>query len=442
MVTLVKSGKISGGLDLSDLIKSDFYSDADVDLRGFISSTMTKMFTARIIGSLWYVSFVVVLDICLQLYRHNEGVHIVESRVEGNTTCEQDTRGPGVNRVCLPERPRHTYHIQAITHYDDDKVHPPPGLEHLITEHGYKGLTKEDVMRSSLFQYEVWRTRHSNEQPSIEMILQEAAKSPGKRKRDLLDTGLTALGDDLSYTELPYDELVARENTARYTIKQLEHYGEVPAAFNLPICRSWFGQAMSGIEENDELNAPCFCDSSDPSKASKWEQPNNWTMGYTKQFIMDGEFYRMNEYGKLCHKNPDCTGEQKWKQVLGLPADEELPKEMEDAWDRCLDPGEPGGGAHPKRLEPLSSTFDLIPRTVTEEVKVIVQVGTNESVIYTIPSGAPSMTRDWVTHTTYKEFPMTAAGGVVTGTLSVPIVETRLEWVAASYPPQPTISPT
>jgi hypothetical protein len=55
MMDLVMGGKTSGGdgKNLVQLYKSGFYSDPNVDLRGFIKDTMEKYYYAKVIGSLW-----------------------------------------------------------------------------------------------------------------------------------------------------------------------------------------------------------------------------------------------------------------------------------------------------------------------------------------------------------------------------------------------------
>jgi hypothetical protein len=91
----------------------------------------------------------------------------------------------------------------------------------------------------------------------------------------------------------------------------LDHYGEVPAAVNLSVCRSWFDQAISDIKSKDHSNAPCLCDPPKRSLASPWVAPSNWTLAYTVRFIKDGKFYQMKEYGRMCAgDHHDCKEDQ------------------------------------------------------------------------------------------------------------------------------------
>jgi hypothetical protein len=296
----------------------------------------------------------------LQLNRQLEGVYIVESGVPDGLDCWKDTRGPALGRVCLEERPDHTYYLQAITHYNDDKIRYPPGMENLLAKGGFKGLTLEDFVRSSLFQDEIWRAKLKKPgDPDIQdMFEQSATEFPTDvKRRDIPDTEIDALDDFDWYVEqgLASDTL-SQAPVPEDEIRLLDHYGDIPAAVSLPICRSWYGEAISDIDDSDHNNAPCMCDAPARSLARFWTHPTNWTSAYTKRFIKDAKLYNMKEYGNMCHNHHDCKAEGGlWKDLLDLPAEIELPKEMEKAWNKCRDPK--GHGHHEPKASPSSDAL-------------------------------------------------------------------------------------
>jgi hypothetical protein len=286
----------------------------------------------------------------LQNDRQIEGTYIVESGVPDGLTCDQDTRGPAEGRVCLYERKDHAYYVQTITNYNDNKIRHPPGMKYLLGEEGFKGATLEDFVRSSLFQDEIWRLE-SEGGANIQEVFDEAIDEvpidvPTNVKRSIPVTNPVAF-DDFDWH--PKQSLQGNDSQ----IMRLDHYGDVPAAVKLPICRSWYGEAISDINSSDHSNAPCVCDPPARHLAKKWTHPSNWTRAYTKRFIKESKLYEMKEYGEMCHDHHDCEEEGGlWKDLLNLPADTELPKEMEKAWNKCRGPK--GHGHHKPEPSPLS----------------------------------------------------------------------------------------
>jgi hypothetical protein len=258
-------------------------------------------------------------------------------------TCEQDTRVPAHGRVCLKERPSHVYYMQALTHAHNNTIRYPPGMDNLLTAEGFKGLTLEDFVRSSLFQDEVWRSTFKLPgEPDAEVMLEEAAlKDPKHKTRTNLDDDIHNL-DQYSWYVDPNNEddtsmkTTNINNTDVTTI--LEHYGDIPGAVLLPVCRSWLGQALSAINSDDDSNAPCLCDPPARSLATKWKHPSNWTMAYTKRFIKDSLLYKMEGYGKMCKHHNGChETEERWGNLLNLTAEEmnSTAKSMKIAWESC-----------------------------------------------------------------------------------------------------------
>jgi hypothetical protein len=290
----------------------------------------------------------------------------VESVVPDGLNCTQDTRGPAKGRVCLEERPQHTYYLQAITHYGDEKIHYLPGIDHLNTKDAFRGLTLEEFVRSSLFQDEVWRAHYKlpDDVDIQDALSASAEESPSAERRAILDDKPDALNKFAWQTEQKQEGKVSnlRVTPDDDKIPLLDHYGDIPGAVTLPVCRSWYGEAISDINSDDHSNAPCLCDPPAQSLGRKWTHPTNWTRAYTKRFIKDSKLYEFSEYGDMCHDHHDCkeTGEM-WKDLLHLPQDEELPKKMKKAWGKCRDPK--GHGHHePKKqssLEPTSPTATI-----------------------------------------------------------------------------------
>ncbi|KAF2027833.1 hypothetical protein EK21DRAFT_114468 [Setomelanomma holmii] len=113
-------------------------------------------------------------------------------------------------------------------------------------------------------------------------------------------------------------------------LEKLSHYGLVPGAFILPICRSWSGTALSSINIEDSANAPCICDGfSPPSKF--WQNPGS--MEATNRFVDAGKLYDNEKYGRLCAKRHKCKKQGTWRERLKLKEDEEVV--VQNAWSRC-----------------------------------------------------------------------------------------------------------
>ncbi|KAF9693547.1 hypothetical protein EKO04_008410 [Ascochyta lentis] len=253
----LSTGEMSSSqLSLVDLYKSGFYFDVPAEVLRIDVSYMTKMYwTAAVIGPLW----------------KTENAYISESDALTNGNCSTDTRGPQETKVCLEERPDHVYHIYAVTNWNDDKIHTIPGIQHLDGD-GFRGLTKEIIVRSSLFKDEIWRASlQLPGDPDMSAILLQPLLPA-----ETFD-GYTGASQIQSEGAFSGGTNVSSENV----IKVLEHYGAIPGAISLPICRSWGGETISTVNTEKHRNAPCLCHPVRPSLASPWSSPDNWTLAYT-----------------------------------------------------------------------------------------------------------------------------------------------------------------
>jgi hypothetical protein len=130
------------GQDLLQIIKSGEMSH-EVDPRMYmdLKEVTEKYYLRVLVNSLW----------------HFERAYIVDTDAE-NGKCHTDGRGPSESRVCLPEYPSHSYWLYSIDQSEEyDKfhdnnafVHGPMGYRKFFEDSNF-GLTKEDIVRSSLF---------------------------------------------------------------------------------------------------------------------------------------------------------------------------------------------------------------------------------------------------------------------------------------------------
>jgi hypothetical protein len=292
-------------------------------------------------------------------------------------SCEQDTRGDTEGRVCLEERPHFVYYVQAITHYGDNKLRVPDGMDNFIAGKSFNDLTLEDFVRSALFQDEVWRPFFKKaDEPDLQTLLEQSTEQvSGIEERTLEDSELEALDSMSWFRERDVDQGPAIRATSDSRIEILDHYGAIPGAVLLPICYTWHGEAISDINSSDHSNAPCLCDPPAPHLGRPWSSPTNWTMAYTKRFIKESEMYGMPEYGKMCRKHHGCAKNGKWPEQLGVDKKDVVP-EMQDAWRSCNHPRVHGEDKPPPKSSTAEGTVPQVKNasqpppisTVTESV--------------------------------------------------------------------------
>lgn len=247
-----------------------------------------------------------------------------------------ETRGPQETKVCLEGRSSHVYYVNAITNYGDKKIQSPPGMRHIEAEQGFRGVMKEDLVRSSLWEDEIHRpVLERPSDPDLSDLLLVPLFEENDAKTVKQDSGYSTLGATdgifLDYTaNVTY--------LSGKTIPRLKHYGIAPGAINLPICRCWNGDCITTIDSNQHNNAPCLCDAVAPELRTSWSGPGpnaNWTAAYTDKFILESGLYRSEAFGELCNNLHGCSAEETWKERLRLSDTDEPAKKMSKAWDTC-----------------------------------------------------------------------------------------------------------
>ncbi|KAI4658712.1 uncharacterized protein J4E79_006470 [Alternaria viburni] len=321
MPILALGGRSRDGHNIVDLYDKDFFYGANVDFRAYVDFVVGMRTYATIISALW----------------KTEGVYVVETWTKEGGDCDRDNRGPAENKICLPERPDISYWVYAMTNYKDKKNRSPPGWEYLTSDEGFHGLFASDVVRAALWQEEVyWPEREKEERERNST----ASGTCPSNNNDLLQDSPALEPVNLDGKGRP-DTNVTHSLGSNSTLppgarKRLDDYGNAPNAFDIAVCRSWMGEAISSTKSTDHNNAPCLCDPINPIYAASWEAPTNWTMAATKKFIKDSGLYNFDSFGKKCH---DCDRmDVSWKALLELDDEEEPAKHMKKAWLHDCDP--------------------------------------------------------------------------------------------------------
>ncbi|KAI4919355.1 hypothetical protein J4E90_001488 [Alternaria incomplexa] len=321
MAILASGYRSRNGHDIVELFAKDFFYGANVHYRSYVDFVIGMKSYATIISALW----------------KTEGVYVVASWAKPGGDCDQDDRGPAESKICLEERPDRSYWVYAMTNYKDKKMRSPPGWEYLNSEEGFHGLFASDVVRSALFKDEVyWPNRKKEEHdmnstgsascPSVNNDQMQNVTAPEPVNLDGQgppDTNMTSSSGSNS-THFPGE------------VDYLDDYGNAPDGFDIAVCYSWLGEAVSSTGSTDNQNAPCQCDPMNPTYAASWAAPTNWTMAATKHFIKDSGLYNFDNFGKKCH---DCERmDTSWKALLEVDDEEKPPKHMKKAWFGGCDP--------------------------------------------------------------------------------------------------------
>ncbi|KAH6875193.1 hypothetical protein BKA58DRAFT_454051 [Alternaria rosae] len=294
MRILASGYKTRNGHDIIDLFAKDFFHGANVHFRSYVDFVIGMKSYATIISALW----------------KTEGVYVVESWAKPGGDCDQDDRGPAENKICLEERPDRSYWVYAMTNYKDKKTRSPPGWEYLTSEEGFHGLFASDVVRSGLWKDEVYWPHRKKEE----------------RDRNSTDSASCPSVNNDKLQNVTAPEPVNLDGEVEY----LEDYGNAPDGFDVAVCRSWLGEAISSTGSTDNQNAPCQCDPMNPTYAASWDAPTNWTMAATKHFVKDSGLYNFDNFGKKCH---DCERmDTSWKALLEVDDEDKPPKHMKKAW--------------------------------------------------------------------------------------------------------------
>ncbi|KAF2845738.1 hypothetical protein T440DRAFT_522324 [Plenodomus tracheiphilus IPT5] len=268
-------------------------------------------------------------------FKKLSGTYVSESLSNG--TCVETAS----HEICLEERPERIYHLLALSNSGDGKIRLPPGLDYLNSPDGFHGLYKSDVVRAVLCKEEIVRPF----QDSDDSKTSDQTKSPSDPATKLPERGEHREFNAESDNDL--SNLLTRvERTAKVT-ERLVDYGNAPDAFTLPLVRSWDGGTLSSVEKDkSHIRGPCLSDQPDPELRSSWSNPNELTWAYTKRFIQETEFWKLENFGKICLDgdsndcdnecptwNVTCGSEETWTEILRLPADAN--PRSDKAWRRC-----------------------------------------------------------------------------------------------------------
>ncbi|KAF2437967.1 hypothetical protein P171DRAFT_505745 [Karstenula rhodostoma CBS 690.94] len=269
-------GMTPNNMNIVDLIRSGEFVEVAPGLNNDLHELVQKWFTAVAIDGLWSTEPVYILDTRINTY---------------SSSCEEDPRGPVRNKVCLPERAGHVYWLYSMLEATRD-IASPPGLKALLTSpERYSNITKEDIVRSSL-----WVAENK-----LEEVLRpyDVTTVPG--------------GDQLLYAN------------------STENAGSLPGAFTVPICRNPGGEAISSVWSKEGRNYPCRCGN------VNWIY-ENWKRGLEESqfFYEQTGFYASTEFENQCQHQMGCKGKgsHHWKFNIpkGYPPKAEG---MKHVWKKC-----------------------------------------------------------------------------------------------------------
>jgi hypothetical protein len=187
--------------------------------------------------------------------------------------------------------------------------------------YGYKGLALEDMVRSSLWKEEDW-----DAQPYASGMIDPADITYG------LTQPIPGMDHFANAGDFTADETLRNNTTPHMLLEPLEHYGKVPGAATIPICRSWNGFAISSVNIHESQNAPCICDDF-LSRSFSWEHPAEGATRGTDRFVKNMKLYDNEEWGKVCRLHHKCEEESTWRERLDLAPDES--SKVLHAWTRC-----------------------------------------------------------------------------------------------------------
>jgi hypothetical protein len=271
------------GQTLSAILKGEAFFGPDTGLQLQIQNRVEQMFKASIINALWGW----------------ERSYIVATNT---AACEYDYRGPAESRVCLPERPGKAFWLYALDsrhEWDarqkhDVEIHSPTGYRNFFPGQNSDvyGLTKDDIVRSSLFVHE-----HELED-AIERM------------------DITRLGNVFP-TEGDWK------------------LGNVPGAFALPVCTNPGGEAISSVWGHHGRNYPCMCGNFG-WKDGTW----SYDIDETKNFLILTGLMYSEDFGHFCHQNSKCKAEKSinWRpefEALSQDGDPKIPEKLNHPSKKC-----------------------------------------------------------------------------------------------------------
>jgi hypothetical protein len=282
--------------DLIGILEGDYFFRRDENIQPAIWRMSEEMMFSSVLNGLWA----------------QERSYIVWSDAPFRG-CQYDSRGPSENRVCLDEDPKSVYYLYSLDvsrEYDsftNDKalIHGPTGYRNFIE--GQRdttyGLTKEDIVRSSIFVHE------HKLQNAIEDLDYRAVSSALERGKDLG-----------------------------------KNYGKFPGTYRLPISRNPGGEAISSVWSKKARNYPCM------SGEFGWND-GTWSLekDETFDFLVQTGLMFSEDWEDFCSHNGHCKGDNDidWHsrfEGLRKEGDPKIPKGLKHPFKKCKQKTEHGVG--------------------------------------------------------------------------------------------------
>ncbi|KAF2877022.1 hypothetical protein BDV95DRAFT_601439 [Massariosphaeria phaeospora] len=281
-------GTVLGNIDLRTLIASGDYIEPHPDFFSALKSVTDRYQFAAAVNSLWTFDRPYILD------------------VDAEMGCENDRRGPALNKVCLSERPGKSYWIYAIMQDEEHSktnnahIRAPTGLyrfrpdNNLDYNRDMHRITIEDIVRSSLWVHE----NH----------LEDAIRNmDATRIADMHRHASTNLG-------------------------------QVPGAFTIAVCRNPGGESITTTNQNDARNYPCMCGQFGwrPNEKGAWSPQND----ETPEFLVRSGLIFSGEWSRSCKRDNKCDASKKidWVFEGRFPRDIEIPEKSKHPFTECKKP--------------------------------------------------------------------------------------------------------
>jgi hypothetical protein len=313
LIDLMIGAKNAQDQDLPQLIISGEFIEADPQIYIKLKAIIGTYYQAAMINSLWKFERAYILD---------------TNSKDGN--CHTDDRGASEVRVCLDEYPGHTYWLYSIDQSEEDDkfkddqalVHGPSGYRNFFENRSSNvhGLTKEDIVRSSLWiDANNFEDKVNAEKPDLLLLM-----------RSMVDAN--------------------------------KDLGKVPGAFSLPICRNPDGEAISSVWDKKGRNYPCKCGE------VPWKQKHyDSSTDTTRKFLERTGFKYSEDWEDYCSDHNHCKGENSidWNFAPG-PEGKKIPKKLKHPFKTCKESKEHRIGKPEKDREANKGKRGIEKRTWQE----------------------------------------------------------------------------
>ncbi|KAI4906435.1 hypothetical protein J4E90_010509 [Alternaria incomplexa] len=311
---LMEGDKNNHGQDLLSLMQGQDFFRRDGNIQEDIMKMAERVFKHAVINALWQW----------------ERPFIVDADVPTGA-CEVDFRGPTENRVCLPERPDHSYWIYALDISQENDpgknhkalIHGPTGYRNFFEGHNSDvyGATLKDVVRSSLAVHE-----HN---------LYDALQTAD------FQTVQSALGQAMNWGNGQFNLM---------------------GAYTLAIARNPRGEAISSVWSTHGRNFPCMV-----GEFGWNDNTYNPYQDQTFNFLVRSGLMFSEDWENLCHNEGHCKGDNDvdWHSrldALRKPGDPPIPGSLKHPFRKCKqktkhDYGNPSSDFNPPRARDLSAEF-------------------------------------------------------------------------------------